>query len=461
MKLSLGVLAALAGLNEAAVTCSNSKELFEASCDSAGIKILINEACRAEGFGGIDFPNFFAWGVQTVTTMHAPGCTAPCAATDVVDGSTATCSSAKPMTDAAYVDGDNAQTYRWLVPLTECGVVSSLDSTDATNVFTKYDLYLNSNSVANSANAIAQMNQVKFTCKLEPFQEDAGQVTISEVDLVADKEVSVDFRSLVELEVSTASSDTLGPSAAATYNGDTAMLTMDNAGVSAANIGDHVELRLKNTGANTALSAYALSLYKCWASKDAKASTAGEDTASTSDAALEFTLWDQFCPKYNWVAPESGATTGSGYLKTHWDRATSIHAINFRQFAFLDTNFVIGTDAIHYHCYVKVCPSTDALTCSTKDLAGTTNTCTPPTYYDPSGRRRRDIENERTKRSELDGSTLVEITKTITTPSVAPEDCHTIVNGACIVQKDETPRSSSKQVAAATGLAAFLTAINL
>ena len=53
-------------------------------------------------------------------------------------------------------------------------------------------------SVANSANAIAQMNQVKFTCKLEPFQEDAGQVTISEVDLVADKEVSVDFRSLVE-----------------------------------------------------------------------------------------------------------------------------------------------------------------------------------------------------------------------------------------------------------------------
>ena len=91
----------------------------------------------------------------------------------------------------------------------------------------------------------------------------------------------------------------------------------------------------------------------------------------------------------------------------------------------------------------------------------TANTCTAPTYYNPAGRRRREAELERTRRSELDGTTLVEVTKTITTPSVAPENCHTIVDGACIVQRDETPRSSSKQVVAATGLAAFLTAVNL
>ena len=53
------------------------------------------------------------------------------------------------------------------------------------------------------------------------------------------------------------------------------------------------------------------------------------------------------------------------------------------------------------------------------------------------------------------------LSKTITTPTVAPEDCHTIVDGACVVRKDETPRSSSKTVVAATGLAAFLAAINL
>ena len=93
-------------------------------------------------------------------------------------------------------------------------------------------------------------------------------------------------------------------------------------------------------------------------------------------------------------------------------------------------------------------------------MTNTANTCTAPTYYDPAGRRRRDL-HERTKRSEADGSTLVEVTKTITAPTVAPEDCHTIVNGACVVQKDETPRSSSKQVAVGTGLAAFLAAINL
>ena len=133
-----------------------------------------------------------------------------------------------------------------------------------------------------------------------------------------------------------------------------------------------------------------------------------------------------------------------------------------RQFAFLDSGFTIGTDTITYHCFVKVCPIGDAATCSTKDLTDTANTCTPPTYYDPAGRRRREADRERTRRSEADGSTMVEVTKTVETPKVAPEDCHTIVNGACIVQKDEQPRSSgSTQAVAATGLAAFLAAINL
>ena len=132
-----------------------------------------------------------------------------------------------------------------------------------------------------------------------------------------------------------------------------------------------------------------------------------------------------------------------------------------RQFAFLDTNFAIGTDTITYHCFVKVCPKTEETTCSTKDLTNTANTCTAPTYYDPAaGRRRRDL-HERTKRSEADGSTLVEVKKSIVVPRVAPEDCLTIVNGLCIVQKDAQPRSLSKQVAVATGLAAFLSAINL
>ena len=53
----------------------------------------------------------------------------------------------KPATGAGtdFQDLDGAPTYKWLVPLTDCGVTATVDSTDATNVFTKYDLFLNSN----------------------------------------------------------------------------------------------------------------------------------------------------------------------------------------------------------------------------------------------------------------------------------------------------------------------------
>jgi hypothetical protein len=63
----------------------------------------------------------------------------------------------------------------------------------------------------------------------------------------------------------------------------------------------------------------------------------------------------------------------------------------------------------------------------------------------------------------VDGSTLVEVSKIVSQKSMAPEDCPTIVNNVCVVQKDESSsdRSSTRQVAAATGLAAFLAAINL
>ena len=61
------------------------------------------------------------------------------------------------------------------------------------------------------------------------------------------------------MEVSTASGDTVNPNSAATpYDGTAAMLAMTTTGAASANIGDHVELRLKNTpGGSTALTSYA------------------------------------------------------------------------------------------------------------------------------------------------------------------------------------------------------------
>ena len=54
-------------------------------------------------------------------------------------------------------------------------------------------------SVADTANTLIQMEQVKFTCKLESFQEDAtGAVTIQQGDMVTDAEFKLDLTSTVE-----------------------------------------------------------------------------------------------------------------------------------------------------------------------------------------------------------------------------------------------------------------------
>ena len=54
-------------------------------------------------------------------------------------------------------------------------------------------------SVADTANTLIQMEQVKFTCKLESFQEDAtGAVTINQGDMVTDAEFKLDLTSTVQ-----------------------------------------------------------------------------------------------------------------------------------------------------------------------------------------------------------------------------------------------------------------------
>ena len=55
-------------------------------------------------------------------------------------------------------------------------------------------------SVADTQNTIRQMEQVKFTCKMESFQEDAiGAVFINEADMFDDLDpIDMEIRSLVE-----------------------------------------------------------------------------------------------------------------------------------------------------------------------------------------------------------------------------------------------------------------------
>ena len=82
-----------------------------------------------------------------------------------------------------------------------------------------------------------------------------------------------------------------------------------------------------------------MSLHKCWAEK-------------VSDANTKVEFWNEFCPKFDWVAPEVVADTaawntdanqGFGYLKVAWDRKSSIQAINFRN---------ISTNIIHFLLHI-------------------------------------------------------------------------------------------------------------
>ena len=166
------------------VTCSNGADLFTAQCTTAGFVLTVDETCRTADFNGIDFANSFVWGVNTVTSMDVPGCTTPgaCVGDDVVAGSGVTCQVKPDGTSGAYT---------WTVPLGNCATTGQyegitifsefleliwthfLGSPTSGNRYYYYELFWNSAVVVDTANSIIQMNQIKFTCKLESLQEDA------------------------------------------------------------------------------------------------------------------------------------------------------------------------------------------------------------------------------------------------------------------------------------------------
>ena len=107
----------------------------------------------------------------------------------------------KPSTAISIVDSDGNQTYQWVVPFNECAVAAAVYDTTNTNL--KYEVFLNPNrkvynerliifspwliqrnwlstfkSVADGANSIRQMEQVKFTCTVPSLIIETEIVTI-------------------------------------------------------------------------------------------------------------------------------------------------------------------------------------------------------------------------------------------------------------------------------------------
>ena len=120
--------------------------------------------------------------------------------------------------------------------------------------YTAYDLYWNS-LFADTTQNMYQIGQVKFTCRVDPYQEDATSVVITEDEAVDDPvEQRVDINAGLSLEINKAAFDgaldesTLAEvvidSGAGTYG--QAALTYTTA--TEAKLGDYMELKLIETG---------------------------------------------------------------------------------------------------------------------------------------------------------------------------------------------------------------------
>lgn len=416
MKLAAGIIASLATVGEAAITCSNNKELFEVTCNVAtGFTIKINEGCRQSHFSMVDFANSFVWGNSAVMQMATPtGDTA----NDVV--AAATCNDGtndqkiKPASTTSVLDSDQVASFNWpSIPLNDCGI-SPQQLTDGTtgNEYLAYDLYWNSQfaDAQLASQLMYQIGQVKFRCRIDPYQEDAGSITISEDTSIADPaDQRVDIAAGLELQVNKLEFDVASPLDEATLtatavNADAGTPVYGQASVSYttatdAKLGDYMELKLADKASSGVLAAYAVSLTKCWASNNAD--TAVDNTnggtqtgtwfadTNPSSTADQFVFFDEFCPLYpDWVAPNGAA----GYLKETWDRASSLHAVHFRQFGFANKQAQYLANSanheIYYHCFVKVCDKAAKTTCSTTTLSGTANTCSATAFTNPSRKRR-------------------------------------------------------------------------
>jgi len=423
MKLSTGILAALATTGDAAITCDGTTQLFEVSCDATnGFSVVVNAACRNKYFTMVDFANSFLWKDSTVTSMAVP---AGSAAADVVANAAACTSGGNPVSfkpaSSGITDSQNAAAFGWTVPLS-CAAATQNPSAGGANEYLTYDLYWNSQFTDGQDN-MYQLGQVKFSCRIDPYQEDAGVVTITEDTAVTDPaQQYLNIAASIDLKVNKAVFDGGSPQDEATFASGSPVLVdsgantpvygqaITYAAANAATLGDYMELKLEPVGASTVLTDFAVSLTKCWASRqalpatdDTNANSATQtgtnyypDTSNAAGAADEFVFFDDFCPLYpSWVGPNPVGT--GGYLNEEWGGASSLHAVHFRQFGFNADQAAYATNtgaSIYYHCFVKICDKSTAATCSTTTLTGATTSCSATKFAAPTRRRRDLIKRE-------------------------------------------------------------------
>jgi len=464
MKLSVGLLAALAGVNDAALSCDSGFQLFHATCNKDGFTITINEDCRQSDFSGIDFTNSFMFGRASQTQRVTATGTASASVADYVDNCStdptfgsmcADVCPGEPVAASVNIPAYGASTvvkdsWQWNIPFNNCAVQGQLHTaTGPDQYWWYYDLYFN--SFNDHADNLVQMGQVKFQCQLKDFQEDSGSVVITEDDMVADADFQLRLHDYLQLAVKSVRADDGAGTAVDTSATSITNIATSFSGASTSGaltytdvsgpvyLGDHMALVVEEVGSPTVatpgdiLNNYSISLEKCWASDTQHDATYTEQVgtaggsftqeiiypdnqgsyATTHTTGKQFTLWEDHCPQQFWVSPHSSEVVGSStslgnYLNELWDRSTDIREIHFRQFGF--HGFTSGTSTIYYHCLIRVCDTTGDGDCNTKKVDGTSAACTNPTSFAPStGRRRR---SDDASSSENDGS-LTDLTASV------------------------------------------------
>ena len=135
--------------------------------------------------------------------MATPGGSA---GTDVVATFQGTCTNVKLASTGSVKDSsttDNAWNLK--VPLTSCAIAATEGTDSTTNKkYVEYALYWNSQlSDNNPAQQLYQIGQVKMVCRVDPYQEDAVVVKVTEDTSIADPTAQrVDIATDLALEIS-------------------------------------------------------------------------------------------------------------------------------------------------------------------------------------------------------------------------------------------------------------------
>ena len=268
---------------DAHISCDGGTQLFEVSCDvSSGFTVVVNNACRNKYFTMVDFANSFLWKDRTVTAMATPtGTDADSVVTNAAacTDSTGATVSFKPAF-SGITDSQSAATFGWTVPLS-CATVTQNPSVGGANENLTYDLYWNSQFTDGTDN-MYQLGQVKFSCRIDPYQEDAGVVTIYEDHAHSDPaEQYLDINNSIDLAVNRVSSNEFykntknnqaffdggSPQDEAAFASGTPITVDSDAGTygqaisyaaaTTAKLGDYMELKLEPVGASTVLTDFA------------------------------------------------------------------------------------------------------------------------------------------------------------------------------------------------------------